>query len=84
MELLACAIRHHREIYREGFISTEQKLVLFSGDSVLFISEPYNTIPVFMQKIDAFSKIAGYFINWSKLELMPVSENLVIHPFKEY
>uniref|UniRef100_A0A670J4H9 Reverse transcriptase domain-containing protein n=1 Tax=Podarcis muralis TaxID=64176 RepID=A0A670J4H9_PODMU len=37
-----------------------------------------------MQMIDAFGKISGYSVTWSKSELMPIGQNLFTHSFKEY
>lgn len=43
---LACAIRHHRAIYRVVCNSVEYKLTLFAHDIFLFISKPPTIIPV--------------------------------------
>lgn len=69
MESLACIIRQYKEIYIVHN-SVERELVSFA-DGILFISKPHAAIPQLVQKMNAFSKIAGYCINCSKLELMP-------------
>lgn len=54
---------------------TEHKLFLYADDILLLILDPVNSIPIILNKIETFSRISGYKINWPKSEMMPVSRS---------
>lgn len=51
---------------------------------MMFISKANITTPALIQMKHAFSRIVEYSSKWFRLELMPISEILVSHTFKEY
>ena len=61
LEVLATAIREGKEIKRIQ-IGKEVKFPLFSGDMILYIENPKNSIRKLLELISEFSKVAGYKI----------------------
>ena len=51
----------------------EHKLFLYADDILLVSSNPETTVPIISSLIDRFTKISGYRINWTKSEVMPLS-----------
>ena len=61
LEVLAIAIREGKEI--KGIqIGKEVKLPLFTGDMILYIENPKDSIRKLLELINEFSKVAGYKI----------------------
>lgn len=74
LEPLAAAIRADTGIMGVWSGGCEHKLILYADYILLLISDPCNSIPLVLNRIEAFSEISGYKINWHKLEAMPVSQ----------
>ena len=66
LEVLAMAIRQHKEI--KGFQTSKEevKLSLFVDDMILYIKNPTGSILKLLHLISEFSKVAGYKINTQK------------------
>ena len=66
LEVLAIAIRQHKEIKGIGIGKDEVKLSLFADDMIVYISDPKNSTKELLQLINTFSNVAGYKINSKK------------------
>ena len=66
MEVLASAIRLHKEIKGIQIGQEETKLSVFSDDMVLYMENPKDTTKKLLELIHEFSKVAGYEINAQK------------------
>lgn len=75
LEPLAVALRADTGIKGVWGGGTEHKLFLYADDILLLILDPANSTPIILNKIEAFSRISGYKINWQKSEVMPVSRS---------
>ena len=65
LEVLAIAIREGKEI--KGIqIGKEVKLPLFTGDMILYIENPKDSIRKLLELINEFSKVTSYKINAQK------------------
>lgn len=56
----------------------EHKLFLYADDILCLVSDPASSTQVLLNKVDLFSQISGYKVNWHKPEAMAVSK--VCHP----
>ena len=66
IEVLARAIRQHKEVKGIQIGKEEVKLSLFADDMIVYLSDPKNPTRELLQLINNFSKVAGYKINSSK------------------
>ena len=66
LEVLAIAIRQHKEIKGIQIGKEEAKLSLFDDDTLVYISNPKNSTKELLQLINTFSTVAGYKINSKK------------------
>ena len=66
LEVLATAIRQHKEIKGIQIGKEEVKLSLFADDIILYIKNPKESTPKLLDLISEFSKVAGYKINTQK------------------
>jgi len=66
LEVLATAIRQHKEIKGIQIGKEEVKLSLFADDMILYIKNPKESTPKLLDLISEFSKVAGYKINTQK------------------
>ena len=65
LEVLTTAIREEKEI--KGIqIGKEVKLPLFTGDMILYIENPKDSIRKLLELINEFGKVAGHKINTQK------------------
>ena len=62
MEVLASAIRKHKEIKGIQIGQEEVKLSLFTDDMILYTENPKDSIKKLTELIHEFSKVAGYKI----------------------
>ncbi len=53
--------------------SYHHKISLYADYILLFISNPSSSLPAIHNIINAYSKVWGYSINWSKSEMLPLS-----------
>ena len=60
LEVLAIAIRQHKEIKEIRIGKEEVKLSLFADDMIVYISDPKNFTREFLWLINTFSGVAGY------------------------
>ena len=67
LEVLASAIRQHKEIKGIQISQEEVKLSLFADDMILYMENPKDSTKKLLELIHAFSKVAGYKINAQKL-----------------
>ena len=67
LEVLASAIRQHKEIKGIQIIQEEVKLSLFTDDMILYMGNPKDSTKKLLELIHEFSKVAGYKINAQKL-----------------
>ena len=63
LEVLATTIRKEKEIKGIQIGKEEVKLSLFTGDMILYIENPKDSIRKLLELISEFSKVAGYKIN---------------------
>ena len=66
LEVLASAIRQHKEIKVNQFGQDEVKLSLFTDDMILSMENPKDSTKKLLELIHEFSKVAGYKINAQK------------------
>ena len=66
MEVLASAIRQHKEIKGIRIGQEEVKLSLFADDMILYMENPKDSTKKLLELIHEFSKVAGYKINAQK------------------
>ena len=66
LEVLAIAIRQHKEIKGIGIGKEEVKLLLFADDMIVYISDPKNSTKELLKLINTFSDVTGYKINSEK------------------
>ena len=65
-EVLATAIRQHKEIKGIQIGKEEVKLFLFTDDMILYIKNPNGSTPKLLERISEFTKVAGNNINTQK------------------
>ena len=63
LEVLASAIRQHKEINGIQIGQEEVKLALFTDDMILYMENPKDSTKKLPELIHEFSKVAGYKIN---------------------
>ena len=63
LEVLATAIRQHREIKGIQIGKEEVRLSLFADDMILYITNPKDSTEKLLELILEFSKVGGYKIN---------------------
>ena len=66
MEVLASAIRKHKEIKGIQVGQEEIKLSLFADDMIFYMENPKVSTKKLLELIHEFSKVAGYKINAQK------------------
>ena len=66
LEVLASAIRQHKEIKGIQISQEEVKLLLFTDDMILYMENPKDSTKKLLELIHEFSKVAGYKINAQK------------------
>ena len=66
LEVLASAIRQHKEIKGIRIGQEEVKLSLFADDMILYMENPKDSTKKLLELIHEFSKVAGYKINAQK------------------
>ena len=66
LEVLASAIRQHKEIKGIQIGQEEVKLSLFADDMILYMENPKDSTKKLLELIHEFSKVAGYKINAQK------------------
>ena len=66
LEVLAIAIRQHKENKGIPIGKEEVKLSLFADDMIVYISDPKNSTREFLQLINTFSDVAKYKIKSKK------------------
>ena len=67
LEVLASAIRQHKEIKGIQISQEEVKLSLFADDMILYVEKPEDSTKKLLELIHEFSKVSGYKINAQKL-----------------
>ncbi|KAL6084265.1 hypothetical protein STEG23_000768, partial [Scotinomys teguina] len=66
LEVLATAIRQHKEIKGIQIGKEEVKISLFADDMIVCLSNPKNSTKEHLQLINTFSNVAGYKVNSKK------------------
>lgn len=74
LEPLAARIRLKSEILPIIHGNHPHKFSAYADDVVLFVSKPKSSIDPLLQLINEFGLFSGYKVNWTKSELMPLSE----------
>ena len=72
LEVLAIAIKQHKEIKGIQIRKKEVKLALLADDMIVYISDPKNSARELLQSINDFSDVAGYKINSKKINSNPI------------
>ena len=75
LEVLAIAIRQHKEIKGIQIGKEEVKLSLFADDRRVYISKPKNFTRELLQLLNTFSTVAGYKINSEKSVALLYTKN---------
>lgn len=76
LEPLAEAIRSSSTITGVEVANSHQIISLFADDTVIYITDPINSLNHLMPLIEEFGAVSGFAINWSKTELYPVHISL--------
>ena len=66
LEVLASAIRQHKEIKDTQISQEEVKLSLFTDDMIFYMENPKDSTKKLLELIHEFSKVAGYKTNAQK------------------
>ena len=66
LEVLARAIRRHKEVKGIQIGKEEVKLSLFADDMIVYLSDPKTSTRELLKLINDFSKVAGYKLNSNK------------------
>ncbi|KAL6086036.1 hypothetical protein STEG23_028644 [Scotinomys teguina] len=66
LEVLARAIRQHKEIKGIQIGKEEVKISLLADDMIVYLSDPQNSTKELLQLINTFSNVAGYKVNSKK------------------
>ena len=66
LEVLAMAIRQHKEIKGMQIGKEEVKLSLFADDMIFYITNPKESTPKLLDLISEFSKVVEYKLNTQK------------------
>ena len=77
LEVLASAIRQHKEIKGIQIDQEEVKLSLFADDMILYMENPKDSTKKLLELIHELSKVAGYKINAQKLVAFLYTNNEV-------
>ena len=75
LEVLASAIRQHKEIKGIQIGQEEGNLSLFADDMILYMENPKDSTKKLLELIHEFSKVAGYKINAQKSVAFPYTNN---------
>ena len=67
LEVLATAIREVKELKGIQIGKEEVKLSVFADDVILYLENPKDPTRKLLERIQEFSKVAGYKINTQKL-----------------
>ena len=66
LEVLASAVRQHKEIKGIQISKEEVKLSLFGDDMILYVENPKDSTKKLLELIHEFSQVVGYKINVQK------------------
>ena len=66
LEFLVTAIREEKEIKGTQIGKKEVKLSLFADDMILYLKNPKDSTRKLLERINEYSKVAGYKINTQK------------------
>ena len=75
MEVLASAIRQHKEIKGIQVGKEEVKFSLFVDDMIFYVENPKDSTNKLLELIHEFSKVTGHKINIQKLVAFPYTNN---------
>ena len=75
LEILASAIRHHKDIKGIQIGQEEVKLSLFADDMILYMENGKDSTKKLLELMYEFSKVAGYKINAQKLAAFLYTNN---------
>uniref|UniRef100_A0A3B4T4G4 Reverse transcriptase domain-containing protein n=1 Tax=Seriola dumerili TaxID=41447 RepID=A0A3B4T4G4_SERDU len=73
IEPLAIAIRSDISIAGIKFGTSEHKLSLYADDLLLYISDPYTSVPPLLKCLKDYSAVSGYKLNYTKSEILPLN-----------
>uniref|UniRef100_A0A3Q3KVC8 Reverse transcriptase domain-containing protein n=1 Tax=Labrus bergylta TaxID=56723 RepID=A0A3Q3KVC8_9LABR len=73
IEPLAIAVRSNLSITGFKFGHNEHKLSLYADDLLLYITEPYTSLPPLLQCLKKYSAASGYKLNYTKSEILPLN-----------
>lgn len=83
LEHLAQKIREDTQITGLLVGGTEHKILMYADDILLYLSKPKTSLSTLLSVIDTFSQLSGSKINWTKSEVLPIS-NLNSPPSGSY
>uniref|UniRef100_A0A3B4X097 Reverse transcriptase domain-containing protein n=1 Tax=Seriola lalandi dorsalis TaxID=1841481 RepID=A0A3B4X097_SERLL len=73
IEPLAIAICSDTSIAGIKFGTSEHKLSLYADDLLLYISDPYTSVPPLLKCLKEYSAVSGYKLNYTKSEILPLN-----------
>lgn len=76
IEPLAIALRSSNEYKGIVIGEREVKLSMFADDMLLFVSNPIESLRSITQILDQFSSFAGFRVNYSKSNLLPLTSDV--------
>lgn len=82
IEPLAENIRVHPSIHGYNTKHTNNKILLYADDVLLYITNSQVSIPNILNFIEQFGSFSGYRINWKKSEMMPIKAQDLSHLLK--
>lgn len=72
IEPMAASIRQSNHITGIQSKSHHHKISLYADDILLYITNPSSSLPSVHNLISSYSQVSGYFINWTKSEILPM------------
>lgn len=69
IELLAQALRIHRDFKGIHCGGQETKVSLYAYDLLLYVSDPISSLPCILDTLNTFGRISDYKLNFQKSEL---------------
>lgn len=73
MEHLATALRQNPNITGISVGPLHAKMALFADDLLLFVTQPYISLPAILQEFQRFGEVSNFKVNYNKSELLDIS-----------
>ena len=74
LEVLASAIRQHKEMKGIQIVKEEVKLSVFTDDMILYMENPKDSTKILLELIHEFSKVAGNKNQCTEIGCIPIHQ----------